>query len=137
MATELKGITPAGWKRGGGYQHAMVVENCSRIAYISGQIEGSGGRPAAAFSKDMASQFASALANFKTVVEATGGTVRDITSMTIYVTDGESYRANQKAIGESWRRELGDVYPAVTLVGVTELFNVGAKVEIEGTVALG
>ena len=73
MATTIRAITPEGWLMGRGYQHATVAEGAKRLVQIAGQVEGSGGMPAAEFSQEIVAQFQGALANFKTVLEAAGG----------------------------------------------------------------
>jgi enamine deaminase RidA (YjgF/YER057c/UK114 family) len=137
MAATIAAITPDGWQMGRGYQHATVAEGATRLVNIAGQVAGSGGLPPAAFSKDIVAQFQGALTNFKTVLESAGGSAADLTSMTIYTTDVDAYRRNLKGIGAAWIALFGEVFPAMTLVGVTELFDAGATIEIDGTAVLG
>ena len=107
MATTIRAITPEGWLMGRGYQHATVAEGAKRLVQIAGQVEGSGGMPAAEFSQEIVAQFQGALANFKTVLEAAGGSAGDLTSMTIYTTDVAAYRRNLQGID----RALGGGVP--------------------------
>jgi enamine deaminase RidA (YjgF/YER057c/UK114 family) len=50
--------------------------------------------------------------------------------------DPENYRANAREIGKVWQRLVGKDYPAMTLVGVTRLWDIEALVEIEGFAVL-
>ena len=49
------------------------------------------------------------------------------------MTDVDEYRASLGELGEVWRNRFGRRYPAMALVGVAELFEPGAKVELMGT----
>ena len=53
--------------------------------------------------------------------------------MTWYVSDMDEYRRSRTEIGAAYRAVMGDHYPAMTLVAVAELVDVGARVEIEVT----
>lgn len=86
--------------------------------------------------RDLVGQFGQCLDNILAVVEAAGGTARDIARMTVYVTDLAAYRAAQKALGAVWRPRLGRHFPAMALVGVTGLVEPDAMVEIEAVAVL-
>ena len=73
-----------------------------------------------------------AAARSRMAVQASGGAMTDIVKLTLYVTDVQAYKANLKAIGEVYRSYFGKYFPAMTLVGVTELFDRAAMIEIEG-----
>ncbi len=85
---------------------------------------------------DIVAQFSQALGNLQVVVEAAGGKLEDIARLTIYVKDVEAYRANLQPLGAAWRSFFGRYYPAVTLVEVSNLFDPGALVEIDGIAVL-
>jgi len=53
--------------------------------------------------------------------------------MTWYVTDKHEYLASLPAIGRAWRDILGRHFPAMALLGVTELVEPGALVEVVTT----
>jgi len=46
------------------------------------------------------------------------------------------YKRQMREIGVSYRRHFGVHYPAMALVGVTELFDAAAKVEIVATAVI-
>jgi enamine deaminase RidA (YjgF/YER057c/UK114 family) len=48
------------------------------------------------------------------------------------VTDVEAYRAARSELGKCWKDRLGRHYPAMALLGVTELFDPAAMVELVG-----
>jgi enamine deaminase RidA (YjgF/YER057c/UK114 family) len=84
-------------------------------------------------SERFADQFDRALENVLRVVTAAGGTPDSILRLTIYVIDRAEYVAARREIGERYRARMGRHYPAMTLVAVKELFEEGARVEIEAT----
>jgi enamine deaminase RidA (YjgF/YER057c/UK114 family) len=53
--------------------------------------------------------------------------------MTWYVTDRAEYLGSLKALGQVYRTVVGEHYPAMSVVEVSALVEVGAKVEIEAT----
>ena len=57
-------------------------------------------------------------------------------NLTIYTTDVPGYRAAAREIGRGYRAHLGRHFPAMALVGVTELFEAGALVELVGVAVL-
>lgn len=79
----------------------------------------------------MGAQFALALANVVTVVEAAGGKAEHLVNLRTYVTDMDAFNAAVKAVGAAWGDSLGHHFPAMTLVEVTKLFDANAMVEIE------
>jgi enamine deaminase RidA (YjgF/YER057c/UK114 family) len=105
-----------------GYAHAVTAAPNTRHVAIAGQI----GPPG-----DLAAQFDRTLANVLTALRAAGGEPTDLTRLRIYVTNIDAYRAATKELGAVWRRHFGRFYPAMTLVGVTELVDPQALIEID------
>jgi enamine deaminase RidA (YjgF/YER057c/UK114 family) len=129
---ELAFVDVPGWPKPKGYQNGTVVRG--KVLFVAGQI---GWNAEQKFtSDDLVDQLAQTLDNVLAVVRAAGGGPEDIAKMTIYVTDVAAYRAGVKRIGPIWRERLGRHFPAMALVGVTELVEPRAKVEIETTVVL-
>ena len=56
--------------------------------------------------------------------------------MTWFVTDKAEYLANQRAVGEAYRRVLGRHFPAMTMVVVAGLVEDAALLEIEATAVI-
>ncbi|MDX2093718.1 MAG: RidA family protein [Kofleriaceae bacterium] len=130
-------IVPS-WPQPKGYSNGRVCTG--RVLHTGGQIgwsfdEGAGGFVFRA--NDLVSQFAQTLDNVLAVVKAAGGGAEDIASMTVFVTDIPAYRGAQKLLGVVWRERMGRYFPAMALVGVTELVEPQALVEIQAIAYLG
>lgn len=116
-----------------GFSHAVVAEG-STIVLLAGQtalnadnvIEGT----------TIVEQFEKVLTNLLAALEAAGGTPDQLAKLTIYSVDPVDYRAHAREIGRVWQRLVGKDYPAMTLIGVTRLWDDEALLEIEGTAIL-
>ena len=133
MSELPKTVNPVGWPRPAGFSNAIITEG--RIAAIAGQI---GWDP---FSKklvsaDFVQQTRQALANVMSVLHAAGARPENLVRLTWYITDRDAYLANLKQIGHVYREEVGNYYPAMSVVVVAALIESGAKVEIEGTAVI-
>jgi enamine deaminase RidA (YjgF/YER057c/UK114 family) len=117
-------LNPAELATPKGYAHAVVAAPNTRRVAIAGQIGADAG-------DSLPAQFDRTLANVLTVLRAAGGEPTDLIRMRIYVTDVDAYRAATKELGAIWRRHCGRFYPAMTLVGVAELLDPQALVEID------
>lgn len=129
----IKKVQPEGWARPRGYTNGMLATG--RTLYVAGQIGWDANENMVG--EDVLTQFRQALENVLAVVVAAGGSAEHLVRLTIYCTDVPAYRAEVKAIGGVYRDVLGKHFPAMALVGVTELVHPGAKVEIEATAVLG
>ncbi|PRP96560.1 Enamine/imine deaminase [Enhygromyxa salina] len=125
-------VLPQGWARPKGYANGMAATG--ELLAIAGQIAWDGQQQLV--SDAFVDQFRQALANVVAVVEAAGGGPTDIISLTVYVTDKREYIAAIKDVGQSYRELLGKHFPAMALVGVNELLEDRAKVEIQGLAVL-
>jgi len=126
-------VNPARLARPSGFSHG--VEARGRLLFLAGQTaQDASGRIVAP--GDLVGQFSLALANVAAVIEARGGTLRDLVKVTFYVVDKRDYRAKAKAIGQVYREALGGYYPATTLVEVKALWDDEALVEIDGIAVL-
>jgi enamine deaminase RidA (YjgF/YER057c/UK114 family) len=76
-------------------------------------------------------QFAKALDNVLSVVKAAHGAPTDVAAMTVFVTDLPAYRAARKELGPIWRERFGTHYPAMALLGIKDLVEPNAMIEIE------
>lgn len=122
-------LHPDGWVRPKGYSYGAEAEG--RLVFVSGQI---GTDERGAFvGDDLVAQAGRALENIVTVVACAGGRREDIVRMTWFVTDIDAYRRLQKELGAEYRRVMGSHFPPMTLVAVTALVEVRARVEIEAT----
>lgn len=127
-------IQPDGWAAPRGYSNGMLAPAGWRILTIAGQVGWDAHQKLV--SEDLVEQFAQALRNVRTVLEAAGGRVEYLMRLTFYVVDKEVYRSQRRSIGENYRTILGKHYPAATLIEVSGLLEPGALVEIEATAAI-
>lgn len=132
MSGLMKVVHPAGFPPARGYSNGISAHG--RVLHVAGQV---GWEPDGTFASDeITPQFARALDNVIAVVRAGGGEPRHIASMTIYVTDMAGYRAGSKELAAVWRQRMGRHYPAMALVGVSELVDPRARVEIQAVAVL-
>lgn len=130
----LDRVNPPELARPSGFSHAVVATG-GRLVFLAGQtaldetgrLVPDGG---------IVGQFARALTNLLTALEAAGGTPEHLARVTIYATDPEDYRAHAAEIGRVWRSLAGRDYPAMALIGVTRLWDVDALVELDGIAVL-
>ena len=129
----IKKINPEVLAKPVGFSHAMVIDG-GKLIYLSGQtalnkngvIEG----------VTIVEQFERVLTNLLTALREAGGTPENLVKLNIYSVDPVDYRANSKEIGKIWQALIGKNYPAMTLVGVTKLWDTQALLEIEGVAVI-
>jgi len=129
----LRRVNPAGLAAPIGFSHAVVSEN-AKLIFLAGQTalnaEGQ------IVGETITEQFRRALSNLLVALAASGGTPDQLAKLTIYTVDPVAYRANARDISAVWKELVGRDYPAMALVGVARLWDVGALVEIEGIAVL-
>ncbi len=133
MTDAIQRIDPPQLSRPKGYAHGVVVPG-GRLLFVAGQVAWD--KDEKVVSEKFAAQFEQALGNFMAVVQAAGGSGEGIASMTVFVTDKDEYIAESREVGAAWRKLVGRVFPAMALVQVAKLLEPGAKVEMQGVVAL-
>jgi enamine deaminase RidA (YjgF/YER057c/UK114 family) len=119
---------PSGWNNG------MLAPPGGRVLFVAGQTARA--PDGTIVSSDFVEQFATALGHVVSVVEAAGGSHKDIGRMTVFVTSLEEYRASLKRLGAAYRGHMGRHFPAMALLEVSGLVDEGARVEIEATAVL-
>lgn len=75
-------------------------------------------------------QFAVACHNVARVVAEGGGEPSDVVSIIIYTSDIDAYRHDLGPIGEAYREVFGKHYPPAALIGIEELMDPEALVEL-------
>ena len=124
-----KTIHPEGWLPAKGYANGMLTKD--GVLHIGGQIGWDGNRE---FVSDrFVDQMEQALRNIADIVVAAGGTVKDVTRLTWFVTDKKEYLASQKEVGAAYRAVFDHHFPAMSVVVVADLIEDAARVEIEAT----
>ncbi len=132
---ELRVVEVPGWPRPKGYANGVITAGKGeRILFVAGMVGWE--RDGTFQSGDLVAQFGKAIDNVLAVVEAAGGKPSSVARMTVYVTELEPYRNQQRALAEIWRARFGRHYPAMALLCVSSLLEKGAKVEIEATCVL-
>jgi enamine deaminase RidA (YjgF/YER057c/UK114 family) len=123
-------VQPQGLAPGRGFSHGAIAEQ-GRTVWVAGEIASDA--DGAIVGVDLATQFDRALANVVTVLEAAGARPGHVVSMQIFVTSVADYRRAASDLGPIYRRHFGRHFPAIALVGVTELVEPAALVEIVAT----
>lgn len=119
---------PSGWSNG------MLAEAGGRTLFVAGQTARD--REGTIVSDDFVVQFSTALDHVIAVVAMAGGDATDIGRMTIFVTDLDEYRASLRELGVAYRERMGRHFPAMALLEVKGLVDVGARIEIEATAVI-
>lgn len=113
-----------------GFSHAISTAG-GKTVYLAGQVSfDATGK--IIHSDDLVRQFGQTLHNIKAVMTSAGGTMTDITKLTIFVRDKNEYAAKLKEIGKIYQSYFGKYFPAMSLVEVFSLFEDDALIEIEG-----
>jgi enamine deaminase RidA (YjgF/YER057c/UK114 family) len=136
MSRYLTPVNPPSLMRPVGYSHGWEARG-GRLLVVSGQVaRDAEGKVVGA--GDLVAQFRQVCENLRAVVTAAGGSMTDVVRLTIYVTDVPAYKAHLEPIGRVYREYFGRHYPAMTLVGVRDLFDAadGCLIEIEATAVL-
>jgi enamine deaminase RidA (YjgF/YER057c/UK114 family) len=109
-----------------GFSHGAVVGG-GRTLHIAGQ---TGHYPDLTIDAGLVEQVAQACRSVMRVIEEAGGRPDDLVSMTIFTTDVQAYRDNLGPIGAAYREVFGKHYPPMALIGVSELLDPKAVVEL-------
>jgi enamine deaminase RidA (YjgF/YER057c/UK114 family) len=125
----IEPVNPPELGKPSGFAHAVVADG-GRLVFLAGQtaLDPSG----AIVGRNIVEQFEQALSNLLTALRAAGGEPEHLASLTIYATDLPDYRRNGKELGAVWRKLAGPRYPAMAAVGVSNLWDAAALVEIQG-----
>jgi len=128
----LRAVNPDSLAAPRGYSHGM--KGGGELLFVAGQVgwDGEGRMVAGGF----VAQFAQALENVLAVVRAAGGQPECLARLVLYVTDKREYRAQQREVGQAYRRLMGKHFPAMALVEVAGLLEDEARIEIEAVALL-
>jgi enamine deaminase RidA (YjgF/YER057c/UK114 family) len=127
----MKVLLQSGWPRPSGYSNGILAEG--KQVFVAGTI---GWDEHGNFEEGLVNQFRKILENTVAVLATGGATPADIVRMTWYVKDLNDYRNNLAAIGKVYRAIIGKNYPAMAVVGVCDLVDRGALIEIETTAVI-
>lgn len=125
-------IHPQGWPAAKGYSNGMAAEG--KVIFVGGQI---GWTKDQTFeTDDFVEQAEQAMRNIVDILASAGAETTDLVRLTWFITDKKIYVAEQKRLGEAYRRVFGRHYPAMTLVQVVALLEDRVLVEIEATAVI-
>ncbi|MGH7152617.1 MAG: RidA family protein [Acetobacteraceae bacterium] len=124
-------LQPTGWPRPRGFAHGIVA--AGRTVFLAGQI---GCDATGRFPDGLPAQVGQALANIATLLAEAGADPRHVVRLTWWVTDMRAYREQGPAIGAAYRAVMGKHFPTMSVIGVTQLVEPEALVEIEATAVL-
>jgi 2-iminobutanoate/2-iminopropanoate deaminase len=113
------------------YHHYIRVDHPKSLIFVSGQLARDAGGHLVGRG-DMAEQTRQCIRNLRTVLEAAGGTLDDIVSLTVYTTDLREFRNIVAAREEFFRLKL----PTSTIVEVNHLAEPGLLIEFQAIAAL-
>lgn len=119
-------FNPEGLPEAKGFSYGALAAQ-GRALYVSGI---TAERTDGTFPHGIAPQFGEACARVARVISAAGGEPTDLVSMTIYTTDVAGYKAELGAVGAAYRQVFGRHFPPIALLGVAELFEKDALVEL-------
>lgn len=116
-----------------GFAHAVAPAD-GRTVYLGGQtaLDGEG----RILGVTIAEQFDQAAANVVAALAAAGGRPEHLVSLQVFTTDMAAYKAALRDLAGVYRRHFGYHYPAMALIGVSELFDAEAKVELMGVAVI-
>ena len=125
-------IQPEGWPRPKGYANGIAAEG--RMVFTAGVI---GWNEQEVFEHlDFAGQFEQALKSTVTILGEAKAEPEHIVRMTCYVTSKKAYLDALPEVGAAWKKHLGKVFPCMAVIGVTELIEDDALLEIETTAVI-
>jgi len=124
-------LQPSSWPRPRGYANGIVA--VGETVYLAGQVGlDSQGR----FADGLVNQVGQALTNIVMLLAEAGAEPQHLVRLTWFVTDLRAYHENTMTIGTAYRRVVGKHFPAMSVIGVSQLVEPEALVEIEATAVL-
>lgn len=115
-----------------GYSLAVTTHGGGRIVWLAGHVAAGVQDTGATEADDFESQVRSVFANLQHTLEQAGGSLADLVTMTVYLTDV----ANQKAFTRLRREILGKDFPGSASLTVKALALPSLQVEIQGIAVL-
>jgi enamine deaminase RidA (YjgF/YER057c/UK114 family) len=127
----MKHLLPPDWPRPSGYSNGIQVKGSQ--VFVAGMIGwDADGRLVEGFIP----QLEQVLKNIVAVLAEAGAGPEHIARMTWYVKGLDAYRDNLAEVGQTYRRVMGKNFPAMAVVGVSELVEREAIIEIETTAVI-
>jgi enamine deaminase RidA (YjgF/YER057c/UK114 family) len=130
MNDTYKVILPAGWPTPKGYSNG-ILSGQGRMLFVAGQVGWNSSEEFA--SEKLVPQFEQALKNILAIVNEAGGSPEDICRMTCFCKDRNQYLSSRKELGKVWKDLMGNHYPCMSMIFVSDLLDHPAVIEIEAT----
>lgn len=127
----MKHLLPEGWRRPRGYSNGIQADG--EQVFVAGMI---GWNEAEEVADGFVAQLALALKNTVAVLAEAGAGPEHVVRMTWYVKGLDAYRENIPDIGRTYREIMGKNFPAMAVIGVVDLVDSGALIEIETTAVI-
>jgi enamine deaminase RidA (YjgF/YER057c/UK114 family) len=127
----MKHLLPKGWPRPSGYSNGILAEGPQ--VFVAGMI---GWNAQGEFASGFTAQLRKTLENTVAVLGEAGAGPEHVVRMTWYVKDLDAYRSSLRDIGGVYREVMGKNFPAMAVVGVNDLVEPEALLEIETTAVL-
>jgi enamine deaminase RidA (YjgF/YER057c/UK114 family) len=127
----MKHLLPEGWRRPRGYSTGIQADG--EQVFVAGMI---GWNEAEEVADGFVAQLALALKNTVAVLAEAGAGPEHVVRMTWYVKGLDAYRENIPDIGRTYREIMGKNFPAMAVIGVVDLVDTGALIEIETTAVI-
>ncbi len=130
VSTPHRLVDPEGMAPAAGFSHA-VAATAGRTVWIAGQIacDAAG----AVVGETLVEQLDTALGNVVTALRAAGAEPEHTVSLLLFTTAMDEYRGARRELGPVYRRHFGRHFPAMALLGVTELVEPAARIEVVAT----
>ena len=127
----MKQLQPAGWSRGSGYSYGIEAQGTQ--VFVAGLV---GWDADGVFPEGLVAQLAQLLDNTLAVLREAGAGPEHVVRMTWYVRDLDDYRANLIEIGRVYRERMGKNFPTMAVIGIADLVEPDALLEIETTAVI-
>ncbi len=127
----MKHLLPEGWPRPRGYSNGIQAEGS--FVFVAGMV---GWDEKGVFPDDFPGQFRQVLQNTVAVLAEGNAGPEDVVRMTWYVTDLELYRSSLNEVGAIYKEIMGRNFPVMAVIGVSELVERRAMIEIETTAVI-
>ncbi len=127
----MRYLLPEGWPRPSGYSNGIIADGVQ--VHVAGMI---GWNEKGELADTFEGQVEQSLRNTLAVLAEGDAGPEHIVRMTWYVTDLDAYRSKLKEVGAAWRSVIGRHFPAMAVVGVSDLVERDALVEIESIAVL-
>jgi enamine deaminase RidA (YjgF/YER057c/UK114 family) len=130
----MKTLLPEGWPRPRGYSNGIQADG--EQVFVAGMIGWNEAEELADGFVAQLAQLAQALRNTIAVLAEAGAGPEHVVRMTWYVKDLDAYRKNINEVGPAYREVMGKNFPAMAVIGISDLVDEGALIEIETTAVI-